>query len=80
MAEVYAIGNGQKIPDDVQLTDVPAEGVLNGAVKADLEHVVITGWTGAGEFFFATSYASDADTLWLLKMAEKYLFETDDDD
>lgn len=50
--------------------DIPAERILDRAVKADLTDVVVIGYTKEGERYFASSYASGPEVLWLLENAK----------
>jgi len=61
MSEVIRIlpGFGERSPD----------AMLECAKSADLDGVVIIGWSG-DNFFFSTSYESDKDVLWDLKVAQ----------
>lgn len=60
--------------------DIPTERVLNAALskKVPLQGVLVIGVDADGEFYFASSIADGADTLWWLKIAEKRLLEIGD--
>ena len=47
--------------------DITAERVLQGAIDAGLEGVVLMGYTKGGEHYFASSYANGGTCLWLLE-------------
>lgn len=55
--------------------DVPSERVLTCALEKDLEHAVVIGWDKDGDFYFAASYASGPEVLWLLEQAKRRLLE-----
>ncbi len=45
--------------------DIPPERVLNGALNADLDRVVVMGYDKEGNEYFASSIADGADVVWL---------------
>mgnify|MGYP003405904278 FL=1 len=47
--------------------DIPAERVLNSALKKDLESAVVLGYDKEGHFYFASSIANGPDVLWLME-------------
>lgn len=47
--------------------DLPPERVLERAKSADLEGVVVIGYTKDGEEYAASSYADGGTVLWLLE-------------
>ena len=47
--------------------DLSADRVLQGAIDADLEGVVLMGYGKEGEHYFASSYADGGTCLWLLE-------------
>ena len=53
---------------------IPAERVLNSALKADMQDVVIIGYDADGKFYFASS-ESGSNVLWLIEKAKKQLLE-----
>lgn len=59
--------------------DVPAERILQNAIGANLESVVIAGYTADGEEFFASSVADGGTTLWLVERFKQALLKTADD-
>jgi hypothetical protein len=64
----------------VSFLDLPVERILDGAMKKDLESVVVLGWTQEGDLYFAASQADGGDVLWLLKKSEKMLLDMGPDD
>lgn len=58
--------------------DIPAERVIRRANEANLSNVVVIGWDDDGDFYFASSYASGPEVLWLLEMAKKELMAAGD--
>ena len=50
--------------------DVPAERVLNAALAADLDGVVVIGKQKDGGYYFSSSVADGGDVLWLLEWAK----------
>lgn len=73
MADIIEIRNGEKVPEGLTVSDIPAAGVTQGAVDADLEHAVVVGWTRAGEFYLASSYGNVAESVCLLELAKHQL-------
>lgn len=63
--------------DVVTSLDVPVERILNSALKEGLETVVVIGWCKDGEPYFASSVASGAEVMWLLRLSEKRLLEVE---
>lgn len=68
MAKVIALNNLTRL-------DVPAERVLQAALEADLDAVVVIGYDKGGDEHFASSLADGGDVLWLLKRCEQELFK-----
>ncbi len=58
--------------------DLPPERILASALAADLEGVVIVGYTKAGEEYFASSYADAGDACWHLQRGIYKLNQTFD--
>lgn len=58
--------------------DLPIDKVLAGAAEAELEEVIVIGFTKGGEFWFSGSKADGGASLWLLAMAQKKLLEIGD--
>jgi hypothetical protein len=56
--------------------DLPAERVLNAAIKEDLDEVVIVGFDKDGDFYFASNKSDGGGVLWLFELAKKALLET----
>lgn len=71
MADIVEIRNGEKVPDGFTAGDIPAVGVLQGGIDGDLEHAVVIGWTRAGDFYMASSYGNEAETVYLLELAKQ---------
>ena len=55
--------------------DLPAERILEMAIEADLEGVVIMGYTKNGELYAVSSYADGGTLLWLMEMTKKKMFD-----
>jgi hypothetical protein len=53
--------------------DVPVERIINAAMEADLESIVIVGYDKDGEQYFASSIADGGTILWLFEKAKKDL-------
>ena len=53
--------------------DIPADRVLNAAVDAGLQHVIIAGYLPDGSEYFASSTASAPECLWMLERAKAEL-------
>jgi hypothetical protein len=47
--------------------------ILNGAIKENLESVVVLGWDKDGGFFFSSSVSGGPEILWLLELAKSKL-------
>ena len=47
--------------------NVPAERVLNAALAADLDGVVVIGKQKDGHYYFSSSVADGGDVLWQLE-------------
>lgn len=62
--------------DVITRLDIPVSRVLNNA--ADLENVVVIGWTKEGDFYFASSKGDGGDVIYLLELAKKKLLEIGD--
>lgn len=52
---------------------IPADRVLNAALKAGVQDVVICGYGSDGEEYFASNMGSEADILWLLERLKKQI-------
>lgn len=64
--------------DMITRLDMPAEKVLNGAVSAGLDCVVVVGVTKDGDEYFASSLADGGDVLWHLERAKLKLLRIAD--
>jgi len=58
--------------------DIPPERVLNGALKADLESVVVIGYDADGNEYFAGSQGDMAESLWLVERFKHFLLSQQD--
>lgn len=56
--------------------DMPVDVVLEAA-KDQLEGVVILGYTKDGDEYFASTYASGPEVLWLLERLKKHLLDVE---
>ena len=52
------------------------EDVLNGALEADLEDVIVIGRTKNDFHFFASTSADGGDILWLMEQAKMRLLQS----
>ncbi len=59
--------------------DVPAERVLNAALKADLKSIIIAGYDSDGGEYFASSLADGGDALWLMERFKMALLQKVDE-
>lgn len=59
----------------ISTLDVPAERVLEMAMKELLKTVVVMGYDQEGELYFASSVADGGDVLWLMAQCKKRLLE-----
>ncbi len=59
----------------VTTLDMPAEKVLQQAIKADLDHVVIVAYDKEGGFYFSSNKSDGGDALWLLEGAKAKLIK-----
>lgn len=64
--------------EDVARWDIPAERVIEDAIDANLDKVVILGYTQDGDEYFASSIADGGSVVWLMEMAKKQLLEEGD--
>jgi hypothetical protein len=55
--------------------DVPAQRVLDEAAKAGLTEIVILGYDGDGEEYFASNMADGGDIIWHLERAKLKLLQ-----
>lgn len=54
------------------------ERVLSAALEADLEGVVVLGYTKDGEAYFASSYADGGSVMWLMELMKRELLKIAD--
>lgn len=66
--------------DVITRLDIPVDRVLEGAIEAEMNNIVVIGYDKSGDEYFASSYASGADVLWALERAKKRLLEIVDDE
>ncbi len=59
--------------------DVLPERVLSKAQEADLDAVVVIGWSKDGDVYFASSYADSAQVIYLLERAKHDLLKMEDE-
>ena len=57
--------------------DIPVERILRRAQEADLESVVVIGFTADGDFWFSSTQADGGDVIWLLEKAKLELLQID---
>jgi len=58
--------------------DLLPERVLAKASEQEFEGVIVIGWKKDGDRYFASSYASGPEVLWLLELSKKNLLEIGD--
>lgn len=63
--------------DGITRLDMPPEKVLQSALDANLEGVVVVGWQ-EGEFYAASSIADGGEVVWLLEKLKQHLLDSDD--
>lgn len=66
------MSNVVDLPVLTRLNRDPAKA-LEQAISADLEGIVVCGFTKRGDFFRTTSYADGGDVLWLLELLKRDL-------
>jgi hypothetical protein len=54
---------------------VPARKTLEHAIAANLGHVLVIGWQGNGDLYFAGNTSDTREIIWLLEKARKWLLE-----
>ena len=59
--------------------DVPVERIIQGAVDANLESIVVAGYTAGGEEYFAASIADGGTVLWLIERMKMKLLAVPDE-
>lgn len=57
----------------ITMLSIPPEKILEGAKKQNLADVLVIGWTGKGELYFASSSADGAEVNWLIDQAKAAL-------
>lgn len=60
------------------LLDIPADKVIEGAVEADLDMIVVIGWGKDGSLYFGSSSGDAPEIMWLLQTAQKLLMDMQD--
>lgn len=55
--------------------NLPPERILEQAGSADLDGVVVIGWTKDGKFYAASSYADGGDVMFLCEMVKHRLIQ-----
>lgn len=55
--------------------DIPPERVLQAAIEADLDEVIISGWTKDGELWTSSSTADGGNCLWLWEQLKLTLLQ-----
>lgn len=72
----------EKVVDIGTITtlDVPVEKVIQAAIDADLQDIVIVGFRYDGSEYFASSAADGGAVLWLLERAKLRLLQTVDEE
>lgn len=53
--------------------NLPPDRVLEGALREELEGVVVLGFTKQAEPYFASSYADGGDVMWLMELCKAEL-------
>lgn len=61
--------------EGMTLNDVPVNNVLNGALKVNLERVIIIGLTQDGIPYYAASNGHDGENLLMVEKFKQYLLE-----
>ena len=67
------MGDNVVMLDVVTKLDVPPERILQEALKANPQSVVIIGYDSDGEEYFASSVADGGTVLWMLERAKNKL-------
>lgn len=57
--------------------DLPVDRILDAARDESLGCVIVIGYDGSGEEYFASSIADGADVLWLLERTKQRLLTVD---
>ena len=80
MAESGSADNVVPLRGLVTSLPIPVERVLNSALTADLDTVLVVGYDKEGNFYFAGSEASGPENVWLLEMGKHKLIQITIDD
>ena len=54
--------------NNVTRIDIPADVILEAALKANLKSVVLVGYGEDGDIYAASSLADGADALWMIEI------------
>lgn len=65
--------------DQPTLADVEPAQILRGAIAADLDDVLVIGWTAEGELYAASSTADATEHVWLMEKLKHAILSGDDD-
>ncbi len=57
--------------------DLPVDRVLSKAMERGMDGVIVIGYDGDGEEYFASTYASGGTVLWLLERCKARLMNED---
>jgi hypothetical protein len=55
--------------------DIPPERILNKAIVAELQEVLVIGTDKEGSFYFAASFGDGGNVLWLMERAKVELMK-----
>lgn len=61
----------------VTTLDVPPERILNAALSADLDKVVVLGYNPDGSEYFASSIADGGSVVWLMERLKQMLLNVE---
>ncbi len=59
----------------MQNTNWPKEKILEHAVRANLESVIVVGWTKEGAMYVNSTYAKRGDLYWDLQLAARNVMD-----
>lgn len=59
--------------------DVPAERILQKAIEAGLDKVVVMGWDSDGDLYTASSMADGGEVLWVMELTKRRLMDIAED-
>jgi hypothetical protein len=65
--------------DQPTLADVEPAQVLRGAIAADLDEVLVIGWTADGELYAASSTVDASKHVWLMDNLKNAILNGDYD-